>query len=100
MDAAKKRELHEGMQDGIARGHGGYDLALTPLLFGLIGFWIDSKLGWIPLLTIVFTVVSFIGVILKTYFVYQFQMDLETKRRQSRAVALQARSNTGSKATS
>ncbi len=81
MDEAKRRELHEGMQEGIARGHGGYDLALTPLLFGLIGFWIDSKLGWIPVLTILFTVVSFIGVILKTYFVYQYQMNIHLAER-------------------
>ena len=81
MDEAKRRDLHQGMQHGIARGHGGFDLALTPLAFGLLGYWIDTKLGWVPVLTITFTVLSFIGVILKTYYVYQYRMNLELERR-------------------
>ncbi len=85
MDPAKKAELHQGMQEGIARGHGGFDIALTPMLCGLLGFWIDSQFGWVPVLTVAFTVLGFIGVVVKTYYVYQYRMNLELERRAAKA---------------
>ncbi|MEE9415563.1 MAG: AtpZ/AtpI family protein [Acidimicrobiales bacterium] len=80
MDATQRRDLH----DGIARSHGGFDLALSPVMFGLLGLWIDTKLGLVPLFTISFVVITFVGVVLKTFYVYRFRMNEEAKIREER----------------
>ena len=77
MDAGVRRDINTG----IGRSHGGFELALTPLLFGLLGYWIDQKVGTMPLFTIGLVVIAFGGVVAKTIYVYRYQFQRETALR-------------------
>ena len=41
MDAYEKRDLH----DALWRSHGGFDLVLAPVIFALLGLWLDTAIG-------------------------------------------------------
>ncbi len=77
MDNSQRRELN----DGIWRSHGGYELALSPLLFGLLGWWIDGRLGTSPLFVIVLAIAAFAGVVIKTFYTYRYMMERVTSER-------------------
>lgn len=63
----------------------GMDLALTLLVFLLLGFALDSWLGVFPLFTIVLVVVAAVGAFVRLKYVYDATMErLEAERRASR----------------
>ncbi|MBU6329398.1 MAG: AtpZ/AtpI family protein [Acidobacteria bacterium] len=68
---SQKREISEQM----GRATGGYELAVSPLLLGLIGFGLDHLFGTTPLLTVLFAVVGLAGVVTKIYFQYRAEME-------------------------
>ena len=56
MDLQARRELNQGFGDSLARA---FELVLTPVLMGAVGWLIDSRLGTKPLVALflfVFTV--------------------------------------------
>lgn len=67
--------------EGLWQSHGGFELALTPLLFSALGFWLDGFTGTRPLLTVLFAVVAFGGVVAKTYYQYRYNFDRATAER-------------------
>lgn len=50
---------------------GSYEMVFSGVLFALGGLWLDKQLGWTPVLTIVLTVVGFVGGVLNVYYRYQ-----------------------------
>ena len=56
------------------RSSGSFELALAPVLMGLLGYWIDNRLGTVPMLTIVFAMLGVAGAVIKTYYVYRADM--------------------------
>lgn len=54
MQPGEKRDLYNGFGDTLARA---FEFAVTPLLFGLLGHWLDGRFGITPTLTISFVVV-------------------------------------------
>lgn len=72
-------ESHDELNRLNRRGHAGYTIALAPLVFGLIGYWLDGVTGWGPWLTIGFAAYALIGAIVHTMVEYRREMALEDR---------------------
>lgn len=75
MEASQGRELTSQMR----RSTGSFELVLSPLLFALVGFGVDSLLGTVPLFTTLFAVMGFGGACVRLYYGYQLEMDEHEK---------------------
>ena len=58
----------------LNRSHGSFELALAPVILGLLGLWLDRTLGTVPVFLIAFTVIGFAGAGVKIYFTYRYEM--------------------------
>jgi hypothetical protein len=72
LDDSQRRELSDGM---FHRSSGSFELALAPVLMGLLGYWIDTRLGLVPILTILFALLGVAGAVIKTFYVYRADME-------------------------
>ena len=62
----------------------GMEIAGTTLVFFLLGWFVDSRVGTTPLFMIVAVVVALVAQFVKLYYVYNAQMsELETQRREA-----------------
>jgi hypothetical protein len=50
VDLRERRELHNGFGESLSRA---FELALTPAIFGWLGWWLDGRLGTRPLFLLV-----------------------------------------------
>ena len=67
--------------DSLSRG---MEIAGTTLVFFLLGWFVDSRVGTTPLFMIVAVVVALVAQFVKLYYVYNAQMsELETQRREA-----------------
>jgi F0F1-type ATP synthase assembly protein I len=71
VDARERRDLNQTMY----RSAGSYELVVSPVLLGLLGFGLDRWFGTLPVLTIVFATVAFLGACVKLYYGYKHDMD-------------------------
>lgn len=78
MDASQRRELSDNI---LHRNHGSFELVLSPLLLGLLGLWIDRRLGVVPLCTVLFAVAGIAGAAIKIYYSFRSQMTVVTEAR-------------------
>lgn len=69
--SSAKGHIYRGMGDGFTRA---FELALVPVIMGLGGFWLDQRLGIVPVLTIVTVVLAIVGLGARTYYGYCDQM--------------------------
>ena len=76
MDASAQRDLH----DALWRSHGGFDLVMAPVIFALLGLWIDSMTGTRPLFTIGLLVFGAIGAALKVSYDWKRNMVAANER--------------------
>jgi hypothetical protein len=67
----ERREVYNGFGDGLARA---FELALTPALFGGLGWLLDGWLGLAPLLTIVLFLFGVAGTSSMAWFRYEAEM--------------------------
>ena len=67
MDLRERRQLTGGFGDALARA---FELACTPVLFALLGHFLDGKLGTGSLLTVGLAVFAILGTLLKMWFRY------------------------------
>jgi F0F1-type ATP synthase assembly protein I len=58
----------------LNRSHGSFELALAPVILGLLGLWLDRTLGTVPVFLVTFTVLGFAGAGVKIYFTYRYEM--------------------------
>jgi hypothetical protein len=49
VDLSQRRELNNGAGEALARA---FELVFSPVIFGGIGWWIDSRLGTFPAITL------------------------------------------------
>ena len=66
-----RADLYRNAGDGYTRA---FELAVTPALFGAMGYGLDRWLGIVPVLTIVFALVALIGLLLRTWYGYVYRM--------------------------
>jgi len=71
VDNNDKRDLYNGFGDGLARA---FEYAVTPTIFGFLGWLLDRAVGTLPLFTIVFALLCIVGMFLKTWYTYDAMM--------------------------
>ena len=72
VDTGEKRELYSGFGNSLVLA---FEFAATPLLFGLIGHFVDGRLGSGPWLTIVLVVFALAGLTVRMYYGYVAAME-------------------------
>ncbi|NLV56310.1 MAG: AtpZ/AtpI family protein [Acidimicrobiales bacterium] len=85
-DLRARQDLNRGFNDALGRG---IDLALTPVVFGLIGWLIDRVAGTSPIFTIAVATVGVVGTVVKMKLGYDRDMAEfdDTAATRTRAVA-------------
>lgn len=71
MDLRDRRELYNGFGDGLARA---FEIAITPAIFGALGYGIDRWLGLVPWFTIILLVFALVGMFLRMWYEYDNTM--------------------------
>jgi F0F1-type ATP synthase assembly protein I len=66
-----KRGLYNGFGDGLAQA---FEFAVTPAIFGVIGYFIDRAIGTVPVFTIILALLCIVGIFVKTWYVYDAEM--------------------------
>lgn len=67
----QRRELYQGFGDTLAVA---FELAVTPVIIGLMGYGLDRWLGTLPFITIVFVVLAIIGLSARMWYGYDARM--------------------------
>lgn len=79
MDLRDRQDLYNGFGNGLSRA---FELALTPAIFGGLGWLVDRWVGTTPLFMIVFLFFAVAGVGYMTWFRYEAEM----KQREAESV--------------
>lgn len=66
-----KRAMNQGFGDGMARA---FELVVTPMVFGAIGFLIDEVAGTTPVFTAVLATFGVIGTVVRLWYGYDQEM--------------------------
>lgn len=79
MSDRDRREMRRGAGDAFSTS---FELMATPLIFGLIGWWVDGRVGSFPVFTLVFALVALTYGVWRLYSEYVMSMDemLEQRR--------------------
>jgi len=67
MHQAERRAMWQGFGDGLSQA---VELAVTPVLFALLGHLLDGRFGVRPVLTVTFFVFAVVGSFLRMWFHY------------------------------
>ena len=70
----ERRSLYQGFGNALALA---VELAAVPVIFVLVGTWLDGRLDTGSVFTIVLGVVAVVGVSLRSYYAYQERMRIE-----------------------
>lgn len=62
-----RRDLWQGFGDGLTQA---FEMAVTPILFALLGVFLDGQFGTRPLLTVILAVFAMVGAFLRTWYHY------------------------------
>lgn len=90
MDLSARQQTNRGYSDATARG---FELALVPVVFGGLGWWLDGVFGTGRILTLVLAIFGVIGIGVKMW----LQYDADMTRHESGAIWSRSnRSATGS----
>lgn len=71
MDLRDKRDLYNGFGNGLSRA---FELAVTPAVFGGMGYALDRAFGLVPVLTIVLLLLSLAGMFVRMWYGYDAEM--------------------------
>lgn len=69
-----RRDLYQGFGHALATA---VELVGAPLLFAFAGWFLDNRLGWSPVLTIVFGAWGLVGGVFRAYYHYTAKMQRE-----------------------
>ena len=71
MELHERRDMYNGFGDGLARA---FELAVTPVVIGAIGYGLDHWLGLTPLFTLVLFLFGVAGTSYMAWFRYEAEM--------------------------
>ena len=66
--------LYGGFGDALAQA---FEFAVIPVLFALLGLWLDARLGTRPLITVLLLAFGVIGVVAKALYAYKDKVETE-----------------------
>ncbi|HUF83531.1 MAG TPA: AtpZ/AtpI family protein [Acidimicrobiia bacterium] len=69
-----RRGLYGGFGETLAQA---FEFAVIPALFGLLGAWLDVRLGTRPWLTVGFLVLGIAGVVARLLYAYKSRVEAE-----------------------
>lgn len=67
-------EVSKGFDDGFSKA---FELALTPAVLGVGGWWLDGRLELTPLFTILLTLLGVVGTSLSLWYRYDAAMKVQ-----------------------
>ena len=70
-DLAARQETYRGFGDTLAAS---IELAVSPVIFGLVGYGLDRWLGIVPVFTILLVVLCIAGLSVRMWFEYDARM--------------------------
>jgi F0F1-type ATP synthase assembly protein I len=73
---AVQRGLYGGFGDAMAQA---FEFAVIPVLFALLGIWLDGRLGTRPWATVILVVIGLTGVIARSLYAYKDRIETEEK---------------------
>ena len=71
VDHDDKRDLYNGFGDGFALA---FEFAVTPAIFGVLGYLLDRAVGTLPVFTIIFALFCVVGMFVKVWYTYDANM--------------------------
>jgi len=71
VDHQDKRDLYNGFGDGLALA---FEFAVTPAIFGFIGYLIDRGIDTVPLFTILLSLLCVLGMFVRVWYSYDASM--------------------------
>jgi F0F1-type ATP synthase assembly protein I len=71
VDQNDKRDLYNGFGDGLALA---IEFAVTPAIFGGLGYLLDRALGTLPVFTIILALFCVVGMFVKIWYTYEASM--------------------------
>ena len=71
MDLRDRRDLYNGFGNGLSRA---FEFAVTPAVFGGIGYLLDHRLDIVPVFTIVLFLFAMTGMFIRMWFEYDQTM--------------------------
>ena len=71
MDLRSRRETYNGFGEALARG---FEFAVTPAIFGGIGWLLDRQFGTTPLFLLLLIVFGFVGMFVRMWLGYDTEM--------------------------
>ena len=80
MDDEKQRKLREGAGDAFSSA---FELIVTPFLFGMLGWFIDSQVGTFPIFTLGLTLIVLGYEVWRLFSRYAADMDAELEARRA-----------------
>jgi len=80
MSDRDRREMRQGAGDAFSTS---FELIATPLIFGLVGWYLDSRFGVFPILTLALAAVALAYGVWKLYSQYVESMDTLLEKRRS-----------------
>lgn len=73
-----------GITEGANRGAGSFEIVLSAVIFGLLGFWLDRSVTHTsPWLTCIFAGVGLAGGVTKIYYEYKANMAVHDEERRA-----------------
>jgi F0F1-type ATP synthase assembly protein I len=81
VDERERRELRSGAGDAFSAA---FELIATPAIFGLLGWFIDSRVGTFPVFTFVLALGVFGYEVRRLYAQYSAAMDAALEERRAR----------------
>jgi F0F1-type ATP synthase assembly protein I len=85
VDLREQRHLYNGFGNALSRG---FELVVTPLVFALLGWFLDRWLGTAPLLAVALGAFGFAGVCVRSYLRYTLAMTEHDAELPSRRAAV------------
>jgi F0F1-type ATP synthase assembly protein I len=80
LNDSHRRELSN---DIFHRSTGSFELVLSPLILGFLGFLLDRAVGTVPVFTIAFAVAAMAGAAARVYYGYRYAMAQLTEAQQA-----------------
>lgn len=72
MDQAERRATWQGFGEGLTQA---VEMAATPVLFALLGLFLDGRFHTRPILTVALAVFAMVGSFLRAYYHYAAQVE-------------------------